>query len=383
MTSGNSGFSPDLVKTIQGLSSLQIFRTASALSNLVSHLDGESSLGKHALPTACAVFVLALEGELGSSLPSYRSFAESLAIQAGARKDLVVIRYRRIYKMLTDWVSEVPWLTGCDDPDNRLTKKKQKTTSRAVVAAGLKDVIQFREDIRVQKTLRERDTPISLTLDVGDEKEDILSEDDQDSIGPQKRKRSEESGSSHSFGSLRLLREHKKAVLDKIDIASLSLLSPNHPLVAKPSDSKTSHNTANKIMVSGIAEEPRLSRLQSLTKTRGGEYHISDTELFEEGELEDLFRPQEEVEQLKRVFGWTDSEPPFSLSAKAACRTPDWDPDGLSLWEGIDNAKDDEGPEAPMEGEQEEQVVGEWREPSPGYGEQPVADNDFDVYEEW
>jgi len=113
------------VKMLRSLPPMPVLQLATSLATLLNRLD-EFSLGKSLSPTACALFIVALEGQAASSLPSYATLAQELGKKVGARRDLVVGRYRDISKIIEEWMQEVPWIHGPDHPDNRLGNKRRK-----------------------------------------------------------------------------------------------------------------------------------------------------------------------------------------------------------------------------------------------------------------
>ncbi|KAF8585143.1 hypothetical protein K439DRAFT_1616226 [Ramaria rubella] len=390
ITSSTSPLPKPLKEMLQALPLAPILHLASSLAALLNDLDEFSSPGPSACPTACALFIVALEGQAASSLPSYTILAQELGAKMGARKDLVTRRYRDILTVLEEWMMDIPWLSKADHPDNKLGKRRRKTSQRDLIAMGIRDIIQFREDIQMARECRVSESPISLSLEV-DEVSDGSGSSTHDSTSQlgQKRKCEEEPQSRQSSRSLRLIRTHgKRKPLSQIDLASLSLLSPSHPLApdhqrvsSQPTKESLQFDTLqNHIMTSSTFPiEIPLTRLQWLTIERGGESEIKDDELFDEGELEGILREGDEVAKLRGMFGW--EEPDASIEGQTLTSSPssqilDWDLTEMAVWENIGNDED-------IDRYPEEQILGEWREASPFSGTGAVESNNFDIHSEW
>ncbi|KAI0648238.1 hypothetical protein C8Q79DRAFT_999652 [Trametes meyenii] len=292
-----------------------VVHTAKALSALLERTHSLAHLPTP--PTACAVFILALEAEHGSSLPHAGAFAQSLGGRVGAGKGATMQRYKQIYDLVEEWIREVPWL---DAHERKRTKGKagegrSKVAKRVVVARGLKDVVQFQEEIW-KKRVETAGRP-TLELDV-DEKDGDGNADADDWDGSQSSSRPSQapSGSSadsaHSRASKKAKTRHPKTIVD----ASNFLLNPlsatsqvPSPSASRPilgeSDLLTHLLTADSSSLSHAFREVP-SRLQLLAVARGGAdaTHITDEELFGDDELEGLMRTPEEAKAVRIAMGW-------------------------------------------------------------------------------
>ncbi|KAF8514738.1 hypothetical protein JB92DRAFT_3115333 [Gautieria morchelliformis] len=383
-TQPNSPLPKVLISMLQPLPPVPVLHLASSLAILLSHLDGFSSPGPSACPTACAVFIMALEGQAASSLPSYTILAQELGVKAGARRDLVIERYRDVSKILEQWMTEVPWLSNADHPDNKLGTRRRKISRRDVIASGIRDVIQFREDIMRTQKSRETTTPVTVALEVGEESDDSGGSLTQSGS---KRKRSEDPDFARSSASLRLIRHRpSRRSVDRMDLASLSLLSPSHPFsldLRSPEmlEDPQADSLQNQILTASTSSaDVTLTRLQQLAVSRGGENEIRDDELFEQDELESFLRSENEVIQLRGLFGWDEPDPrvagAHSPAAQPSSKSLDWELADLAVWEDIGIDKD-------ADSQSGEQILGEWREASP-FAEKGGEDSDvFDVCGEW
>lgn len=390
VTSSDSPLPTALVNILQSLPPASVLRLASSLAILLNQLDGFSSPGPSSSPTACGLFIVALEGQAGHSLPSYTVLAQELSAKAGARKDLVMQRYRDISKVIEHWMADVPWLSTADHPDNKLGTKRRKTSRRDIVASGIQDVVQFREDILRAQKRRETEKPVAVALEVAEESDD--SESDSNSrarrASGRKRERLEESSVSQPSRWLRLIRSRSvKPSVSHVDLASLSLLSPFHPFSPNLLSSDISHDVPqtdslqNQILTSSrFPADLEFSRLQQLVVSRGGESNVGDDELFDEGELESFFRSEDEVNKIHGLFGWNECDPSVDACQQAAMpssQASNWALADLAIWEGM-------GSDKVVNCYSEEQIIGEWREVSPFSGKVDDGGNEnFEVCGEW
>ena len=382
ITATDSPLPKALINVLQPLPAIPLLHLASSLAILLNHLDGFSSVGSSACPSACALFIIALEGQAASSLPSYMILARELAAKAGARKDLVVEHYRDISKILEHWMADVPWLSNADHPDNKLGSKRHKISRRDVIASGIRDVVQFRENILKRQKTRETEMPITVALDVTEESDGSGNCLDTVTRLGRKRKRSNEPGFSQPSKSLRLIRSGpSKPPVSQVDLASLSLLSPSHPFTPDLLSSELSTDSVqNQILTSPFLPDLTLTRLQQLAVSRGGESKIKDDELFEQNELESFLRNEDEVDQLRGLFGSDEAESKVTpgVHNRATLTSPqplDWELADLAVWEDIGNNKD-------VDGQSGEQILGEWREASPSLDNADEGD-DLDMCSEW
>jgi len=114
---------PQLLKVLSPLMDdlHAVIRTASALSAVVVRLDNVTNLPTP--PTACAILMLSLEGELSTSFPNAGALAQALGTRIGVSKKPIMERYKTIYDAVEEWIREVPWLDSHE-------KKSRKVQSR-------------------------------------------------------------------------------------------------------------------------------------------------------------------------------------------------------------------------------------------------------------
>ena len=275
--------SRSLIAFLEPLSLPAATRTAHALSMLISRLGNASLVNLPTAPTACALIILGLEAEARTSVPSLGELAQYLGDRFGAGKGVVMSRYKLLYDLLEEWTREVPWLDHFTSKNGR-----SKISKRVVVARGLKDVLQFQQDIwqkRLQTTPR-----LGVTLDMNQDQ----CEDDNDNNIVSTRERTDENQDS----------PHKKRK------SHHELISASRFLLDPSSTAMTVTPRTSLAMLSFLltADDPTLShqnpptRLQRLAAERGGEREITDEELFEEGEWEIMVRTPGEQEALYDVL---------------------------------------------------------------------------------
>ncbi|PPQ66441.1 hypothetical protein CVT26_011199 [Gymnopilus dilepis] len=273
----DTGLPDTLTKSLRTLSLLAVANTASSLSEVLMRLSpGHDVFRLPVPPTACAIFILAIEAENRALLNPLATMAQFLGSRCHLSKAVVMSRYKTIQDEIALWIEKVPWLSKYEG-------KKGKVSKRLVVARGIKDVIQFQEDLWEQKT---RPT---LELDL-DEANDGESDTSSLLSRPMKRQRLDPSVS-------RAMQFLKDPLGTKINSAGNSRACTT-----------SSHlNLATYLLANPPHHKPP-SRLQLLVFERGGESHIPEDELFAEGELENLLRNPEEIEILRQTFGWTEND---------------------------------------------------------------------------
>jgi transcription factor IIIB subunit 2 len=307
---GPSTLPAPLIPLLTSIDLQTVIRTATSLSTLLTRLG--TSLPINSLstpPTACALFILCFESELRTSLANLGDFANLLAGRFGVSKGVVMGRYKVIEDLVEEWVREVPWLdqfeTNAVEGKKRGKHGRPKLSKRVVVAKGLKDVVQFQEEIW-RKKLEGLEKP-TVELEVDDEEGDWES-----STTSSTRSQTRSLDNSHPM--------HKKQkTRHAVDKASLFLLDPlsasNSSLTLSPPPPGS--NAAPPLPLttylltaspSSLSSSVLPTRLQLLSVERGSN-EICDDELFEEGELEALIRNKDEAEELKAVLSWdTDEE---------------------------------------------------------------------------
>ena len=299
----------DLVAILTPLSSHAVLRTATSLSGIITRQASTISiLQSPTPPIACAMLILALEAETRAPLPHLGELANALASRFGFARGVVTMRYKACYDLIEEWIREVPWLDQfVYKGKGRGASSRSKVPKRSIVAKGIKDVIQFQEEIWAKKMDALGKPSFPIEADPTDE----------DSEDEKSLSFTSESLEPHHH------RLHKKRKINhsNVEDAYFFLLNPLsakcHSLTGnivseEPSASATPSSLSpptvplTTYLLSGLShdsERPR-SRLQLLALVRGGgtSDHIHDDELFAEGELEKLLRTKEEQEALEPLF---------------------------------------------------------------------------------
>lgn len=257
--------------------------------------------------------MLSLEGELSASLSQAGALAQALGARVGASKTVVMQRYKTIYDLVEEYIRDVPWL----EAHQKTGRGRSKVAKRVVVARGLKDVVQFQEDIWRKKLEAQARPVFDIEVDSSADGEDDDSVDarelsDVASVASRTSGgHTQDAGPSAGPSQRKKVRQtpHERAV----EQASKFLLAPlasGAPTSIIKGDKKTP--PAGELLEHFlVADESALShafahpptRLQVLAASRG-EDAVADEDLFDEGELEGLLRTQAEVEILRKTFDW-------------------------------------------------------------------------------
>ena len=347
---------PDKLKVaIQSLlpRMMAIMRTADSLCALISRSEGLAKLPTPS--TACAVFMLAVEAELQKQVPHTGVFAQILGARYQAAKATVMQRYKLIYDLVEEWIREVPWLDAHERKKGG--EGRSVVAKRVVVARGLKDVLQFQEEIWMKKLEAHAEPLPRLDLDLTMDAEDNQDgEDDEDEDGqwrylqdtrrPRRENNADPAVASTSSTSPTLTKQelvmsrpvrmnykssHERAIarasrflLDPLRQGQGSAAQSAPPRLRKPSG-PADLDLLSHILTADVAHLPHVfanapSRLQILA-ARAPSGDIPDEELFADGELDGLIRTAEEAGQLQMALGWDDDDdeeppPPKRVSRK-------------------------------------------------------------------
>lgn len=289
-----------------------IRNTAASLSSLVANTPALAGL--RTPPTACAILILALEGERAASLPSTGSLAQVLGARVGASKAVVMQRYKAVYDVIEECIREVPWL----ETHERKGKGRSKVAKRVVVARGLKDVVQFQDEIWKKKFEGVKRPVLNVEPDDNDSGDDT---DERTGVVGESSVPAQPGATRGETLSTRAPR--RSAHTRDVQRASQFLLNPlaqgprqrTAGSMSGPGQSAARQDLLEHLLT---VDTPALSdafvraptRLQMLAASRGGgeEEKVRDEELFEEGEMEALLRDPGEVEALRLVLDWDGDE---------------------------------------------------------------------------
>ena len=311
-----------------------MLRTAESLAALVTRSGKVSHLAT--TPTACAVFLLALEGEIRCPLPNCGILAQALGTRFDVKQGVVMDRYRILYGIVEDWIKQVPWLQSSTPPRTRTSSSRSKVTTRGAVAKGLNDVVQFQEEIWKKALCGMEKIPLDLDFidecdGAGDDRitsgaslDDGI-ESDFGSVASgsasvvttassvAKRKSPVSSREASAELTSRPVKKRKSRHSRSVESASQFLLNPSNT-PTKPSKSTEDNHLLSHLLSSDASPLSHTfvhppTRLQLLHSARpGGSDAIADEELFEEGELEAMFRTVEEVNVFVRLVDWDEVE---------------------------------------------------------------------------
>ncbi|KAG9004855.1 hypothetical protein FRB94_002023 [Tulasnella sp. JGI-2019a] len=316
-------------------------------------------------PVACALVIMAMEGEAGRAAPCLPHLMGFLSEGTGANSKTVSDRYIEFQTLISEWKLELPWLTTSAKPH-----RKRKTPQREEHASLIKDIVCFQEELWRRRQENERSpelsasssqatSPLRLELDgeddvgSGDEALElplspsptifsVSTIDSETRVGsassgqmsdndrPTKKRRLSESTTlpySQTVSARRsnnsclrpsyAQRNTRQMDLDiKIERAVAALLGGTL-IGGDKGNSTPGQNVAitnqgsirSQVLAAGV--ESAAGGTQSLTRlgalsTLVGEANIEDGELFDEGELEAILRSEEEVHLLRRI--WDDAE---------------------------------------------------------------------------
>ncbi|KAL4265951.1 hypothetical protein AB1N83_000386 [Pleurotus pulmonarius] len=339
-------------------------------------------------PTAAALLMLAAEAETRSSLPNIRELAQSLASTASWQASVVMSRYKLLSDLILDCVDKIPWLDKYET-----VKGRAKVARRIVVARSIKDMIQFYEDIWVQKREKLKNVTMDEVTPTCDFDNDVIELSSSSSIcsaqddagkGPPRKKRRVD----------RSLEDAHLFILDplahRIPSSSSSVPVPidenNNPRQPAPPGLTSTPPSNPSLMTYMLTVPPSTdvmrapTRLQLLATTRGGESAVHDDELISDAEWEQMLRTDEEMTQLQAIWEQilpSDTDISEGDRIPSRSRTPDAaglndnEEESDSAEEGtssyLKKAIDDSIVDAFIQ-EDEEVIVDEWRPLSPDTG---------------
>lgn len=261
-------------------------RTATSLSELVSRAGIMTNSTSPA--TACAIFVLAIEGEILRPLPNRGELAKALGRRYGISMDPIMQRYRIIREHAEGWAVDIPW---AEDVGHSAVTKAAK---RVDIARCLKDALYFQEN-RWRAKL-EAAGPLNAP---NDDVESVSSSEISSNCEVDLQQNDEVSPSQSS-------RPRKRRKVGHNDDVSHFLLSPSCGDSSRKArtDLLPPLDAASHMLTSDALTFNRApSRLQLLATAKPVD-EITDEELFAEGELDSFLRNSEEREVLIQTCDW-------------------------------------------------------------------------------
>lgn len=300
----DSGLPDSLAKFLQPICLRSVATTANSLCSLIARLCPDDDLKRlPPAPTACAIFMLSLEAESRETISPLGGLAQCLGARCHVGKGVVMTRYKAIQDEVASWIEKIPWLDKYEGKSRRA-----KVSRRLVVARGLKDVINFQDEIWRDAV---PPNPV-LDEDDEDEKSDSAPVSSIQDTKPLPRKRQK---THHS------LLDATHFLLDplsgSIPPSLHSCTLPSTAASTLPSSSSSSNHplpVTSYILtapLSNLITKHAPTRLQRLTVDRGGsgETEIANDELFAEGELEGFLRSEGDIEILRQALGWDQDNP--------------------------------------------------------------------------
>ncbi|KAH7910653.1 hypothetical protein BJ138DRAFT_1152434 [Hygrophoropsis aurantiaca] len=341
-----SSLPADLIAILKPLRIHSAIHTAISMSGFVSrHTPALPITQLPTAPTACALLILGLEAEMRKPLPHIGELADALASRFGLGRGVVTARYKILYDLVEEWIREVPWLDQFVYKDKGRGKNaRSRVSKRTIVARGLLDVIQFREEIWKKKVNVHARPSVVIEVDPT-EHEDTEDEDgfhfpgassaivrvasSDNSLSTPFRKKLKTKHETMDDASQFLLNP-LSASLPAINfppfthgMSSSSFLSPQERSYSNEADTPSIPLTSYILTCSpaALSRQAAPTRLELLTIDRGGSttHHIDDEELFENGELEGILRTEQEREALRPLFTleWGESARPSGEDSKS------------------------------------------------------------------
>ncbi|KAH7340979.1 hypothetical protein B0J17DRAFT_653584 [Rhizoctonia solani] len=331
-------FPTELTKFLSHLTprSQAVFNLAHQLSNLTLRVS--LTYGRQSSLVACALLMVSLSGEAGKPIPKPGALASALAARFGGTARSVADRVREMERLIEDWRHELPWA------ETDLPTKSRKRTIK--VASWIKDVVHFKDDLWFKQIEAVGHAHYSPSVeDEPDEEEDDASSRT-GSYCTTGSKRSNDTQST--FGS-------KRPHLDR------GYYNSGRPRAYVVEQSRGRADPQTTILASLLNpfSFPSTSASSAFDSAWAGlknSDHIADEDLFEEGELEGLIRPENDVNALRARW---EEEGRFE-------GVPEWNDEPkevpselISMREMLDSFDPDV-----------EEVIGSWRDASPtGFGD--------------
>ncbi|KAF9036665.1 hypothetical protein BJ165DRAFT_1417029 [Panaeolus papilionaceus] len=272
-----------------------VTNTATSLCRLLVRLSPEHQILHLPLrPTASAVYILALEAENRVPYNQLGTLAQFLASRCESAKSVVMSRYKALQDEFAIWIEKVPWLDKYNSKNGRA-----KVSKRAIVSRGLKEVINFQDEL--WQTITRPKLNLELT---GDEE----NEDDNPSqfLNPERpTKRRKLSRSLVDANTFLLNPLGSSFTSDTIS----SSQSKRESTAKSFANNRLSLGTYI-LTTNSLSNNHAPTRLQLLALDRGGtsEEHIPDDDLFSPGEFEMLLRSDAEQQQLQQILGWDQED---------------------------------------------------------------------------
>ncbi|KAG8923697.1 tRNA-splicing endonuclease subunit [Tulasnella sp. 417] len=107
---------------------------------------------RQAPPVACALVIVALEGETGKCVPSLPRLAELLSMAFNASRETTMDRYLEVQELISRWKTSLPWFAIDVHPtvgkkSKNVKKRKAAQPEREEHAGLIKDIVIFQEEL--------------------------------------------------------------------------------------------------------------------------------------------------------------------------------------------------------------------------------------------
>ena len=268
-----------------------ISRTATEVSTFLSRLTAFSDIGPGPTASACIIFAFEICLQAAFHMTVIRELAAVLSADLEQTDWAVVERHTAMLAIFEDWMKDLPWLQPWIS-----TESKWSMNRRDGVVRGARDVLSFQDELIEERGLVYRSAEAGQLEDT--EMADQLQYFDQ-VVGPSRlfvpRKKHR-----------RLVEHMARLMLDP----SYGANAPNLPTRDCPLDVESYLGRMGKQLLAGEGANVPLGRLGELLLERGSEALITDEELFDLGEWEEMFNDEEFAKRLGVMHPEWDLPPP-------------------------------------------------------------------------
>lgn len=277
----------NLIQELSSISLHAVSNTATSLSNLLARIGAQSVIQHPTSSIACAIYMLSLESELRTTIKQLGLLAQVLGARLNVGKGAVMACYKAIQDVLASLADNVPWLDKYEAKNGRA-----KVARRNIVARATKDIITFYDD-SWKKT---RKPTFDIICDEGSQfdQQEISADDREECNVPPKKRKLVHKGKQ----AIQFLLDPVTGPIPKFESSPLETTAVCKPMPPQANGALLSY------FLSTNATSRKPTRLQLLAAARGGADEISDDELFEDGELENLMRSEEEMKVIAHMYDW-------------------------------------------------------------------------------
>lgn len=317
----------------------KVLVTGRSLIDLLSHHPSTPDISPPS--TAGAVFLLAFEAETRATVSKVSQMAAFLAHHCKVGSSTIMRRYQTLEGILLEWTQSLPWL----DRYESTAPRTSRVAKRLLIARGLKDVIEWQEDI--WKKALEQYRPSMPLLD-----EDASGNGSESSSAPSCTKLKKRS-TTPPVSSLPKKRRRRHPLGDAKHFLVDPLNAPLPLLPLRDENQNPGFPLTTFILAgpSDATQATRLpSRLQLLAVARAGSSadKILDDELFEEDEFESMLRTDDEKKSFLHVWDMNGGDEalakqncPAKRPKEEKAKTKRIDPQALTKFFGQEHSNED------------------------------------------